>query len=124
MPALSQRPGALPGRAALCGLCGRSVGRRKHEVAMTPAEKLAARKPWRRQPRNGVAVRRTVWRCRLREVRESLRISLRDVAKECGFSVSALWQVEMGGDPMLTTARKLAAFFGKSVEELWPKKKT
>ncbi len=90
---------------------------------MTPAEKLAAKKPWRRPPRNKVAYRRIVWRSTVRETREALRISLRDVARACKMSVTALWQIEQGGDPMLSTAMKLAVFFGKTVEELWPRKR-
>lgn len=86
---------------------------------MTPAEKLAAEKPWRPAPRNHVKPRKTVWKCGLRAAREKLRISLRDVAKACGISVTALWQIEMGTDPMLTTATKLAAFFGMRIDELW-----
>ena len=90
----------------------------------TPAERLAAKKPWRRAPRNAAKYpRRFAWRCGCREVRESLRISLRDVAKAIGLSVTALWQVEHGGDPMLTTAVKLARFYGKTIEELWPRRR-
>jgi DNA-binding XRE family transcriptional regulator len=88
---------------------------------MTPAEKLASLKPWRREPRNGV-YRRVVWDCKVREIRESLRVSIRDVAKAVKMSVTALWQIEMGGETTLSTARKLTVFFGKTVEELWPKK--
>lgn len=87
---------------------------------LTPAEKLAAKKPWRRPPRNGTPPRRVVWDCKVRTLREALRISLRDVAKGCGLSVTALWQIEMGSDPMLTTAAKLAEFFGRPVADLWP----
>lgn len=89
---------------------------------MTPAEKLAARKPWRRRcPRNGTPLRKVVWTCRIREFREALRISMRDVAAAVGRSLAGLHVIEMGSDPMLTTARRLAEFFGKSIEELWPK---
>lgn len=86
----------------------------------TAAEILSAKKPWRRAPRNKTHPRNAVWKCRLTEIRESLRLSLRDVASAVGLSVTALWQVEKGTDPMLTTAVKLAEFFGKAVEELWP----
>lgn len=87
----------------------------------SPAERLAAKKSWRRPPRNRVEPRRRSWVCQVRAVREGLRISLRDVAAACSLSVTALWQIEMGGDPMLTTARKLAKFFGKTTDELWPR---
>lgn len=91
---------------------------------MTPAEKLSAAKPWRREPRNTTApARKAVWpKCRCRAKREALRLSLRDVATAIGLSVTALHQIEHGTDPMLTTATKLARFFGSAVEELWPSK--
>lgn len=86
---------------------------------MTPAEELSRNKPWRRPGRNNVPQRRKVWDCRVRACRELLRLSLRDVAMATSLSIAALWQVEMGGDVMLTTATKLAIFFGKTVAELW-----
>ncbi len=89
----------------------------------TPAERLAAKKPWRRPSRNGVTLHKKVWYCGLREVREELKISMRDVAKAVGLSLTAYWQIEHGTDPMLSNAVKLAAFFGKPVEELWSKRR-
>lgn len=88
---------------------------------MTPAEALASRKTWHRPKRNGPArsVKR-IWHCRVREVREALHLSLRDVAKSIHLSITALFQIEHGGDPQLTTARRIATFFGWSVEDLWP----
>ena len=90
---------------------------------MTPAEKLASKKPRQRAPRNHVPTRRVVWSCQIRELREALRMSIRDTAQAVGMSVSALWQIEMGGDLVLTTARKLAEFFGRTTDELWPAKR-
>lgn len=87
---------------------------------MTPAEKLAARKPRRRAPRNVKVVRKKVWACRARVYRERLNLSLRDVAKAVGVSVTAPHQIENGTDPQLTTARKLAVFFGATERDLWP----
>jgi DNA-binding XRE family transcriptional regulator len=90
---------------------------------VTPTQKLAAKKTWHRPARNKTSKARTrpvSWECRLREVRESLRLSLRDVAEAVKLSVTALHQIEHGTDPQLTTARKLATFFGRSVEMLWP----
>ncbi len=89
---------------------------------MTPAEKLAAKKPWRRSPRNHIATRRRVWNCRVRDTRERLRLSLDDAADGIGISKTALWQIEMGSDPMLTTASAIATFFGMEVKDLWPKR--
>jgi DNA-binding XRE family transcriptional regulator len=90
----------------------------------TPAQALAAKKTWHRPARNKTDKARTrpaPWVCLLREVREGLRLSLRDVAEAVKLSVTALHQIEHGTDPQLTTARRLATFFGKSVERLWPK---
>ncbi len=86
---------------------------------MTPAEEIAKnkrRKPYRCARRTQV---KAVWDCRLRELREALRISVRDVAAAVGLTAPCVWGVEAGRDPQLTTARKLAAFYGKTVEELW-----
>jgi DNA-binding XRE family transcriptional regulator len=90
---------------------------------MTPAEKLSAKKPWRREPRNKVQDRKVTWVCRVREVRESLRLSLEDVALAVKLSKTAYWQIEHGGDPQLTSARRIADFFGKSEKDLWPERK-
>ena len=89
---------------------------------MTPAERLAKSKPWRRPPRNKAEPRTPAWVCRVRERREALRLSLRDVAGAVRLSVTALHQIEHGGDPQLTTARRLADFFGATVEDLWPRR--
>lgn len=90
---------------------------------MTPAELLAASHPWKRSPRNTNAPPRTkrkpVWVCTLRERREALRLSLRNVAAALGMSLAGLHRVEKGDDVMLTTAKKLAVFYGVGVEELW-----
>jgi DNA-binding XRE family transcriptional regulator len=88
----------------------------------SPADKLAAKKPWRRAPRNKTGYQRhATWSCNLRDVRESKRLSLLDVSKAIGISNTALWQIEKGGDPMLSTVRKIAEFYGMDVWELWPK---
>ncbi len=91
------------------------------KIVVSPAEKLAHRKPWRRSPRNRSKPRKAVWECRIRAEREPLRLSLRDVARACKLSVTALHQIEHGSDPMLTTATRLAEFFGLAVGELWPR---
>ena len=86
---------------------------------MTPAEKLSKAKRRCKPRASNPQPKKVVLRCRLRESREALRLSIADVAKACGMSVSGLWQIEMGGDPQMTTARKLAKFFGKTTDELW-----
>lgn len=88
----------------------------------TPAERLAAKKQ-RKRPKNYLPyVRKITWACGARDARVSLRLAMRDVAEAVGLSVSSYWYLEMGGDVCLTTARRVAAFFGKTVEELWKEK--
>lgn len=86
---------------------------------MTPAEKVAASKRRQRPKTKARVVRKAVLTTKVRDVRESLRLSLRDVADAVGLSTTALWQLERGLDCMLTTAIKLAAFYGKTINELW-----
>lgn len=91
---------------------------------MTPAEKLAASRPRKREPRNLKPYKRKVsWNCRCRDVRMDLRLSFDEVVKALKLSRTAYWQIEKGGDPMLTTALRIAAFYGKPVTELWIKPK-
>lgn len=88
----------------------------------SPAEQLAAKKAWRQPGKKGDGGshgRPAVWVCQLRLTRERLRLSLRDVADAVKISVTALHQIEHGTDPQLTTAWKLAAFFGVEIETLW-----
>lgn len=88
---------------------------------MTPAEQLAADKQRRRRPRNTAKIpRNAAWKtCKVREYRERLNLSLRDVAAAVGLSVSSYWQIEKGGDPMLRTAVRIAEFYGVGIGELW-----
>ncbi len=86
---------------------------------MPPAEKLSQSKP---RPTRKPTNHPKAWACAVRTERERLRLSLDEVAKHVGMSKCGLWQVESGSDPMLTTAWKLAAFFGKRIEELWNRK--
>lgn len=83
---------------------------------MTPAEQLSRSKPRRtRKPTNHPCV----WQCTVRDERERLRLSIRDVSEAVGLCTTAVWQIERGSDPQLTTAWKLAEFFGKPIAELW-----
>lgn len=83
----------------------------------SPAEKLAAKKrrklPTRSHPAGPM-------KCLLLKNRRELGLSTRDVATALPMSVAGYNRIERGHDPMLSTARKLAAFFGKTVEEIWP----
>lgn len=84
---------------------------------MTPAERIAAtKKPHKAKPLPACPV----LVCTIRSVRQSLRLSLRDVAKATNLAIANIHRVERGGDVQLTTARALAKFYGKTLEELWP----
>ena len=90
---------------------------------MTPAERLAKTSPRKREPRNLKPYKRKVtWRCQCRAVRMELRLSFDEVVKALKLSRTAYWQIEKGGDPMLTTALRIAAFYGKPVTDLWKRK--
>jgi len=88
------------------------------------AEQLAKTKQHRKPRRLGSNKdqRHVVWVCKIADLRESLGLSIRDVAEACGFSVAGLWQIEHGTDPMLRSAATLAAFYGKTIGELWPER--
>lgn len=86
--------------------------------AETAAEKLARTKR-RKRPRRNESSREPLVRCRVREVRESLNLSLRDVAAAVGISIAGLHAIEHGNGCQMSSALKLAAFYGKSLDELW-----
>jgi transcriptional regulator with XRE-family HTH domain len=83
---------------------------------MTPAEQLSQAKPRRTRK---LTNHPRVWQCAVRRERERLRLSLDEVSEAVGMSKCGLWQVERGSDPMLTTAWKLAHFFGFPIADLW-----
>lgn len=86
----------------------------------SPAETLAQTKQRQRPPRNHAPYRRKkVWICGVRAEREKLRLAMRDVAIAVNLSLSSLHAIETGGDLCLTTATRLAEFFGLGLEELW-----
>lgn len=93
---------------------------------MTPAEKLAVKKKkdstlpkWgaRRHARRTVIFPSNT----LKSTREELGLTQCDVATGSGVNSATVADAEAGFEVMLTNALKLAAFFGKSVEQLWPK---
>lgn len=86
----------------------------------TPAQLLAATKTAKpSRPIKPNASRKSPWNCCLRRLREKLGLSLDDVAKAVGMSKAGYWELEKGGDPMLTTAHKLSEFFGKVTCDIW-----
>jgi DNA-binding XRE family transcriptional regulator len=86
---------------------------------MTPAEKLASKRKPRKARGNANPVRKRIWNCKLRTVRQSLNLGIHKVAKAIGISGAGLSEIERGTDPILSTAKKLADFYGKTIDELW-----
>lgn len=84
---------------------------------MTPAEKLAAAK---RSTGDVTAKRAGVpFVCRLEVVRAQLGLTQTEVADAIGMNVVFYGNIERGKSITLTTAIRIARFYGKPVEELW-----
>ena len=64
-------------------------------------------------------MRKVAWTCECRRLREELNLSIHAVAKAVELSVSSYWHIEQGGDLCLTTARRIANFFGLWTDEIW-----
>lgn len=86
----------------------------------TPAERMAAAKVHRPKPPTADRQRKVCWVCRIAEVRERLGLTTEDVASATGISSTSIWAIEKGVNPRLTNARRIATFFGMTVEEMWP----
>jgi transcriptional regulator with XRE-family HTH domain len=56
----------------------------------------------------------------MRQLRQSLRLAMHEVAKATSMSLANLSELERGTYPQLSTARTLAEFYGKTTDELWP----
>jgi DNA-binding XRE family transcriptional regulator len=85
---------------------------------MTPAEKLARTKP---KPKS-TDRRMAKWRCTVADYRTRLRLTHRDVCSAIGVSTGFLVGIERGEDVRLTNAVALAAFFGATIQDLWPER--
>lgn len=83
---------------------------------MTPAEKVAAKKKPRRTPEKRPA---GPLKNSLRDRRQKLRLSLRDVVDATGVCLTSVCYAERGADLMLSTAVRLAKFYGSTVDEIW-----
>jgi DNA-binding XRE family transcriptional regulator len=82
---------------------------------MTPAEKLAKTV----KPRRKLSGKKAIWKCKLKEERLHLGLTQAQVAAACMITKAALSVIENGTDPLLTTAWKLANFYGRPIEKLW-----
>lgn len=63
-----------------------------------------------------------IWKCKLGEKRFGLNLTLREIEAGCGVSSAVLCAIEHGTDPQLTTATKIAEFFGCTIKEMWPER--
>ena len=84
-----------------------------------PAQAMADESPRKRERRNGVEHAK-VWVCNLRFLRDKHNLTMDQVALGVSLSKTAYWQIEHGSDPMLTSAKRIAEFFGQRVETIWP----
>lgn len=84
----------------------------------SPAEKLASAKSKKRVDRKAKATGTLV--CTCRRIRQRLNLTIADVSDATGISKQCVCVVERGAETTITTARKLATFYGKTLDELWP----
>ena len=84
---------------------------------MTPAEKLAAKRaatPPARKPTQPIKLL-----CNLKRKRKELGLTLYDVADALGTTHVSVLRAERGEKVCLTTALRLAEFYGVSVNDIW-----
>ena len=90
---------------------------------MTPAEKLAQQKQATKTP---VAmgkpryVKKFPWKCTVKLHRRALNLTQTEVASQIGISPSGLSVIEKGADIAVSTAKSIATFFGRPIDDLWP----
>lgn len=65
-----------------------------------------------------------IWDCatKLEALRESKGLSQKQFAKEVGICHSACWRIENGGEVKLSTAHKIAKFYGLTIDQIWSNK--
>lgn len=85
---------------------------------MTPAEKLAKKNP-RRTRKPSEPLPNAAFTCHCAALRNSLNLSVRAVSDALEMSVAGYWRIEKGGEVLLSTARRIAAFYGRKIDELW-----
>lgn len=60
-------------------------------------------------------------RSRLTDIRQSKGLTLQEVARDLCVSVNMIWKWERKKDVMLSTARRLAAYYQVEIDQIWPK---
>lgn len=84
---------------------------------MTPAEKLAAERAATRPPPK--KPRPAKLHCDLKRRRAELKLTLADVADAIGASHVSVLRAERGEEIRMSTALRLAEFYGVGVNEIW-----
>lgn len=72
--------------------------------------------PKRKEPQPNDEVK---WLFDPRTIRESARVSVRDVAKHSGISAATISRIERGYLPDIITALRMASFYGLKIEQMW-----
>lgn len=57
---------------------------------------------------------------KVRERRKELGMTLKQLSEDSGLAVSTLSEIELGREPGVKTAQKIAHALNKSIDELWP----
>lgn len=86
--------------------------------AESPIDQLASAKGSGPMPKPPKEMER-VFNCSLRMRRLAKGLSMKEVAKACDVAITAVARWESGINIRLSTAFKVAAFFGVAIEELW-----
>lgn len=88
----------------------------------TPAEKLAKKLAQKLRP--SACSREKAWETTIKTVRQSLGLTMAQVADALDMSYSGYWQIEFGCDTSLSSAARVAEFFGKGIPDLWIRRVT
>lgn len=66
-------------------------------------------------------IRHVVFRvCRAKEIRKRLGLTTYDVARDLELSHGTIANIELGFDTLFGTAKKLAAYYGVGIADIWP----
>lgn len=90
------------------------------DATPTPAQLLARTAQPRKKPPRQTCLE-PVWVTTIEQERDALRLTPHEVAKALNLTKQTLWRYEKGGEVTLTVARRFATFYGKTVEQLWPR---
>lgn len=89
-------------------------------TTLAPAEMLAKKLKTKAKDPGTKLLRKRTWNCTINKRRELLGLTLQQIGRATGVSPAILSNISNGTDLRLTTAVKIAKFFGCFIEELWP----